>query len=85
MASTAPKTPIDPAFAAESNVPRIIGVLTVFHFLAWVFVGMRIYTRLVLLRSPGWDDLFIVLGSVRLFFGIAGGRRWASSVLASRC
>ncbi|KAI9172302.1 hypothetical protein HJFPF1_01801 [Paramyrothecium foliicola] len=60
---------IDPEFAAESNLPRILGVVGVFHFLALFFVGVRLYTRVFVVRAPRSDDVVMVLAAV----GALGG------------
>jgi hypothetical protein len=39
--------------------------LIVFKILASVAVSLRLYVRLKLLRSPGWDDAVICLAYVR--------------------
>ncbi|KAH8658019.1 hypothetical protein BX600DRAFT_62506 [Xylariales sp. PMI_506] len=49
------------AYAAESNLPKILGVLTTFFLLAAITVGCRIYTRLFITRAAGVDDAFIGL------------------------
>ncbi|KAI0134226.1 hypothetical protein BJ170DRAFT_690509 [Xylariales sp. AK1849] len=48
--------PPDPAYVAESNTTRIIAVVTVFHVLALVSIGLRMYARIYVIRAPGWDD-----------------------------
>lgn len=55
---------IDPAWASESNLPRILGVVGVFHFLALLFVGVRLYTRFIVVKSPRNDDVVMVLAAV---------------------
>ncbi|KAL2151051.1 hypothetical protein VTH82DRAFT_6149 [Thermothelomyces myriococcoides] len=57
-------TAIDPARAAESNTGMILGVLTVFHAIALIFVGLRIYARAVIIKTFGKDDVFIVLSAL---------------------
>lgn len=37
----------------------------VFLCLATITVALRLYTRLRLVRKPGWDDLLIVVSLVR--------------------
>lgn len=55
---------IDPAWAAESNTARILAVVTVFHVLALISVGLRVYARVWVIRAAGWDDLMIILSAV---------------------
>lgn len=62
-----PVQPItDPQWAAESNLARILALTGIFHFLAQTSVGLRLYVRIGLLRSPGKDDVAIVLAVVRI-------------------
>ncbi|RAL03002.1 uncharacterized protein BO80DRAFT_471616 [Aspergillus ibericus CBS 121593] len=49
------------AYAAQSNLPTILGVLTPFFFLAVVVVGLRVYSRLRIAQAAGIDDILIVL------------------------
>lgn len=57
---------IDPAFATESRMPAILGPLTAIHFLAVAVVCLRLYTRIVLIKSPGRDDWVMLAAIVRL-------------------
>ncbi|KAJ0384906.1 hypothetical protein COL922a_007455 [Colletotrichum nupharicola] len=61
-------------YADESNAARIVGVVGAFHFLAFSFVSLRIYARVVVLRAFGLDDDLIVvaacLRSLQLNIGI---------------
>lgn len=59
---------VDPARAAESNLGRILGINTSFHVLALIFVGLRTYTRLAVVRSFGRDDLMILIAIVSCIF-----------------
>lgn len=54
----------DPAFAAESNLPVILGVLTTFFFLAAIVVCLRIYVRLFITHAFGVDDVLISISLV---------------------
>lgn len=65
MSAPSAQPPLDPAVAAETNLPRILGVTGVVHILALISVGLRLYVRIGLLRTPGKDDLAIVAASVR--------------------
>lgn len=51
----------DPSKAGESNVPRILGLGITFHVLALVAFGLRMYTRAVIVRSFGKDDVLMIL------------------------
>jgi len=55
---------VDPARAAESNLPWILGLTSLFHSIALLFVGLRVYTRLFHVRSFGMDDALIVVSMV---------------------
>lgn len=57
---------VDPARAAESNLPWLLGLTSLFHSTALLFVGLRIYTRLFHVRSFGMDDALIVVSVVSL-------------------
>ncbi|KAI5927226.1 hypothetical protein F4810DRAFT_649833 [Camillea tinctor] len=46
--------------------PMLNGVLWMQVGLAAVFVGLRLYTRLIVLRNVGWDDWFTVFSLVLL-------------------
>ncbi|RYO86468.1 hypothetical protein DL766_008129 [Monosporascus sp. MC13-8B] len=53
-------TVVDPERAAESNTVWIVAVVTVFHALALLCVGLRVYAKIWATRAPWWDDVFIV-------------------------
>jgi len=59
--SPAEAAAFDSTRAAESNLVQILSVLTVIHLLALVCVSLRVYTRVVLVKSPGMDDVCMVL------------------------
>ncbi|KAK7973570.1 hypothetical protein PG989_015418 [Apiospora arundinis] len=45
-----------------SNYPEtIIALAVTFLAITWACVSFRIYTRLRIIYSPGWDDVFVVL------------------------
>jgi hypothetical protein len=67
MSSTSAQPIPDPAFAAESNLARILAITGIFHFLALISVGLRLYCRVGLLKTPGRDDVAIVLAYVSVF------------------
>ncbi|KAK6226869.1 hypothetical protein QIS74_00424 [Colletotrichum tabaci] len=60
---TPPAQPIDPEWARESNTAMIVGVTGGFHALALLFVGLRVYTRMAIVKVMGRDD-FVVVASV---------------------
>jgi uncharacterized protein YybS (DUF2232 family) len=39
----------------------LIGFTTSFLALSWIFVCLRLFVRLKIVRMPGWDDLFVFL------------------------
>jgi hypothetical protein len=55
---------LDSAWAAESNLARILATTGAIHLLALISVGLRLYARIGILRSPGRDDVVIVLSAV---------------------
>lgn len=61
---TAAPKPLDPAYVAESNTVMIVTVVTIFHFLALIFVSLRIYARAVVIKTFGKDDICMVLSAV---------------------
>ena len=64
MATPLPSIDMNSPFAQESNTARILAVTGVFFALAVLFVSLRLYTRLVLVRAPGVDDGLIVASIV---------------------
>ncbi|KAF2451514.1 hypothetical protein P171DRAFT_426024 [Karstenula rhodostoma CBS 690.94] len=55
-----PPDPSDPV--PIYNKPSIIyGATLPFHILAWFAVALRVYTRLRIVRAPGWDDSLIII------------------------
>lgn len=61
-------TPELPPGSFDSRVPTVIGVVTFTLSVATLFVGLRIYTRAVVIKQLGYDDLCAVIALV-------GGRR----------
>jgi hypothetical protein len=51
---------MDPEWAAESNLTRILAVSAIVHIITFVFVCLRLYARVFVLRKPAVDDLLIV-------------------------
>jgi hypothetical protein len=60
----APKN-TDPVRAAESNLGYLLVVTATFHVIALVFVGMRMYARVVVVKAFGKDDALMVAATVR--------------------
>ena len=56
--------PMDEEWAKESNLVRILGWTGAVHSLALICVGLRMYARLRILRTPGRDDAAIVVAVV---------------------
>ncbi|TEA18667.1 Satratoxin biosynthesis SC1 cluster protein 4 [Colletotrichum sidae] len=54
---------IDPVWAAESNTAMILGVTGGFHALALLFVALRVYTRMAVVKVMGRDD-YVMVASV---------------------
>lgn len=48
----------------ERRGPALVIINSILLPLALVVVGLRLYTRLRVARSAGWDDVFIALASV---------------------
>ena len=46
--------------------PAVLSVVWAQTVVASVVVCLRVYTRRVILRSVGWDDLFLVITIVRI-------------------
>ncbi len=78
-------TTIDPARAAESNTATLVSVLTIFHFLALVFVSLRVYARAIVIKTFGRDDVFMVLSAVRFPSIGNGGWRPILTTTAALC
>ncbi len=51
---------MDPKWAAETNLPRILAISAIVHIITAVIVGLRLYARVFLLRKPAVDDILIV-------------------------
>lgn len=64
MSGTPPLPTLTPAQEAETNLPRIMGVIATFHFLALSFVAVRLYTRFIVVKSPKIDDAFMIVATV---------------------
>jgi hypothetical protein len=55
---------MDPQWAAESNLARILSLTGVIHLLALISLGLRLWARIGLLRTPGRDDVAVVVATV---------------------
>jgi hypothetical protein len=51
---------MEPEWAAESNLTRILAVSTIVHIVTFVLVCLRLYARGFVLRKPATDDILIV-------------------------
>ncbi|POS76514.1 hypothetical protein DHEL01_v205084 [Diaporthe helianthi] len=58
-----------------------IGTVVPFMVLSWSAVALRLYTRLCVVRAPGWDDLFIGLALCEKLFYISNGCFTVSNAL----
>lgn len=54
----------NPERVAESQTALIIGVIAAVNLLALVVVAARTYTRLAISKSPGAQDVLMVLSAV---------------------
>lgn len=50
-----------PEYINADNSARIVGVVGFFHILAFIFVALRIYVRVKLVRAFGVDDGLIIV------------------------
>ncbi|EHA49637.1 hypothetical protein MCOR27_003487 [Pyricularia oryzae] len=57
--------------AEESNTEWLMGVMCTFYALAIFSVCLRMYTRLVVVKSPGLDDYFMVAAAACATVGMA--------------
>ena len=55
----------------EKRGPALVILTAVFMALVLVFVLMRLYVYIRLLRRFGWDDLFLVLAFVSIMFNLS--------------
>jgi hypothetical protein len=51
---------------AENRGPQVSGVSALFLVLTWIFVSMRIYCRLVIVKCFGLDDYLAVIAQVSI-------------------
>lgn len=48
------------------RAPMTLGVMWMFQVIAFLLVGLRLYTRLVVMSNYGWDDHFFNAAVVSL-------------------
>lgn len=48
------------------RAPMMLGVMWMFQAIAFILVGLRLYTRLVVMSNYGWDDHFFNAAAVSL-------------------
>ncbi|OBT61571.1 hypothetical protein VE03_08942 [Pseudogymnoascus sp. 23342-1-I1] len=53
-------------YVNESHADRIVGVVGAFYFLALIFVSLRVYVRVLMVRDFGVDDGLIVVVAVSI-------------------
>jgi hypothetical protein len=75
---------MDPQWAAESNLARILSLTGIIHLLALISLGLRLWARIGLLRTPGRDDVAVVAAAVSLLstfelLSLTVIRSWASA------
>lgn len=58
-------TSLPPVYVEANNAARIVGVVGVFHFIAFALVSLRVYVRMFMVRDFGVDDALIVTSCVR--------------------
>ncbi|KAF2844654.1 hypothetical protein T440DRAFT_314210 [Plenodomus tracheiphilus IPT5] len=58
-----PPDPNEPMPLANRK-STMFGVTISFHVLSWIFVCIRLHTRLRIIREPGWDDAFVVVAAL---------------------
>ncbi|KAK2024393.1 hypothetical protein LX32DRAFT_500571, partial [Colletotrichum zoysiae] len=51
----------DEGLPFENRKGTIVGLIATFLVLAWICVGLRVYTRVFVVRTPGWDDFVVVI------------------------
>ncbi|EMC97219.1 hypothetical protein BAUCODRAFT_52567, partial [Baudoinia panamericana UAMH 10762] len=54
-------------FSGHASQPAVYTVTICFSILSCVVVGLRLTTRLAIVRQTGWDDVLISLACVRMF------------------
>jgi hypothetical protein len=66
MVSPPPALPVNPALEKQSHLGLILGVETVFMFLAVTITILRLYTRATVVKIVGSDDWTIAGAAVRV-------------------
>jgi hypothetical protein len=56
---------------AENRGPQVSGVSALFLALTWIFISMRIYCRLVIVKCFGLDDYLAVIAQVSILLILA--------------
>jgi hypothetical protein len=51
---------------AEDRGPQVSGTATLFLVLTWIFISMRIYCRLAIVKCFGLDDYLAVISQVSI-------------------
>ncbi|KXJ85557.1 hypothetical protein Micbo1qcDRAFT_141412 [Microdochium bolleyi] len=69
MSTNSTVAAIDPAYVAANNLPWLLAVTCTFHATAWIMVILRVYTRVVLVKSFGKDDALMVVALACNFGG----------------
>jgi hypothetical protein len=59
----------------REQAPMMLGVMWMFMIIALILVGLRLYTRLVVVHNYGIDDHFFNFAVVSIFCSIAGTPR----------
>ncbi|KAM7216783.1 hypothetical protein V8F06_007893 [Rhypophila decipiens] len=60
---------LDEPVPAFNRRETILGLCISFLIVSWVCVGFRLYARFHVIKSPGWDDLFVVLSLITMTIG----------------
>ncbi|KAK9423793.1 hypothetical protein SUNI508_03809 [Seiridium unicorne] len=71
---------LDEPIPWSNKKSTLMGLTITFMFLSWSFVSFRLWVRFRIVKSPWWDDLFVILylitgslGSVALLMSISFG------------
>jgi len=54
------------AVSGHASGQSVVVVIVIFTSLAVLCTGLRLYTRLLVAKSAGWDDVSITVAVVRL-------------------
>ncbi len=55
----------NPALDAETQVPVLVGISVAFLLASAIVVTMRLYTRYIIVKAPGIDDILMAVALVR--------------------